>query len=319
MGSGASKGNRSEKRMKSPTAKSIRSLRTAGSNGSVGTSLGLIERMELREKQEREREERERLEREQQQQQQYDCDVVMSTESELFREPVEVRASVRLMSKLIRDAVPKFKSYTIEDPTKSDLDAANDARQLLTEPENYLQFYTTLYKYLYDYGGTGMAFSTRTISFKNGFFLELIKLIVFEGSNKATFSERVRYFGEKHRSSGVHMVDYGVIGEAIVRGMRAVQNSYEDNLWSKVYSRFLRSLIPSMMMIMADADAPSSHQYHHYNSKSLGTTVIATTGLSVSTGLGTGGDAPDSSRLSMTDSLNGMKQHNNSRANSDVE
>lgn len=194
MGSGASTAVVGDERSKSPTSKSFRSIRTEGSHsidgGVKSSSLTLIHRILMGE-------------------QRNDVEEIpaIAEPEKKSGGPTETRASIVLMSKIIRDAVPKFKSYTIEDPTKSDLDTANDARQMLTKPEHYLQFYTILYKYLYDFGGTCMSFSKKTISFKNGFFLELIKLIVFEGSNKATFSERVRYFGHKHISSGVQLAD----------------------------------------------------------------------------------------------------------------
>lgn len=40
----------------------------------------------------------------------------------------------------------------------------------------------------------------------------------------------------------------GLIGEAVLRGMRHVQRIPTDAIWPKVYSRFLRSLVPAMII-----------------------------------------------------------------------
>lgn len=125
----------------------------------------------------------------------------------------QMRASVLLMTKLIADMVPHFKSYTVEDPNKDELETAARNRQLLSHQESYLEFYTTVYKHLYDAGGSSLAFTSKTISFKNSFLTELMRLVVFEGSHKASFSERVRYFGAKHKANGISIPDckYSII------------------------------------------------------------------------------------------------------------
>lgn len=119
----------------------------------------------------------------------------------------QMRASVLLMTKLIADMVPHFKSYTMDDPNKDELETAARNRQLLSHQESYLEFYTTVYKHLYDAGGGSLAFTSKTISFKNSFLAELMRLVVFEGSHKASFSERVRYFGSKHKANGINIPD----------------------------------------------------------------------------------------------------------------
>jgi hypothetical protein len=119
----------------------------------------------------------------------------------------QMRASVLLLTKLIADMVPCFKSYTIEDPNKDELEKAAKNRQLLSNPESYLEFYTTVYKHLYDSGGGSLAFMSKPITFKNSFLNELMRILVFEGSHKASFSERVRYFGNKHKANGILLPD----------------------------------------------------------------------------------------------------------------
>jgi hypothetical protein len=114
-----------------------------------------------------------------------------------------LRASVMLMAKLVTETVPAFVSYTMDDPSMDDLVAANQERMLLSAPENYLQFYSTVYRLLYDTGNHVMPLTSKTISFKNSFLSELLRLLVFEGSSKASFSERVQHFGAKHREHGV--------------------------------------------------------------------------------------------------------------------
>jgi hypothetical protein len=59
-----------------------------------------------------------------------------------------------------------------------------------------------------------------------------------------------------------------VIGEAVLAGMREVQSlrgapgaaAAASALWTKLYSRFLRSLVPSMMMADAADASPSGTQ-----------------------------------------------------------
>lgn len=117
-----------------------------------------------------------------------------------------MRASAVMMAKLILDTVPAFKSYTEEEPTTEDLAMANRVRLLLSSPSKYLEFYTTVYEILYD-SSTMRSFPVRTITFKNTFLSELMKLIVTEGSCKASFADRVQLFGNRYKAEGIEVIE----------------------------------------------------------------------------------------------------------------
>ena len=115
---------------------------------------------------------------------------------------VPLRASIAILAEVVTKSLPDFKSYTTADPTTGEMVAARRALQLLLRPACYLEFYNSVYAYVYA-GNGELPFSNQTISFKNSFLLELMRLLVFEGSAKSTFSELVRDFGEKYWDSGV--------------------------------------------------------------------------------------------------------------------
>lgn len=221
-----------------------------------------------------------------------------------------MRASAVMMAKFILDTVPDFKSYSDEDPTSEDLAMANTVRQLLSSPSKYLEFYTTVYEILYD-SSTMRSFPIRTITFKNMFLSELMKLIVSEGSSKTSFADKVQNFGIKYKAEGIDIAECkrlhilqlnvfvcdcccagakffhlcsllplplrattctqlltpcpcsfcssihfkntdGQFGEAIITAMRKVQKQ-DAALWPRVYSRFLRTLVPYMIVQISKA------------------------------------------------------------------
>lgn len=187
-----------------------------------------------------------------------------------------MRASAVMMAKLIHDTVPEYKSYTEEEPSADELAMANRVRLLLSAPSKYLEFYTTVYEILYD-SSAMRSFPIRTITFKNTFLSELMKLIVTaEDNSKTSFAEKVQYFGTKYKNEGIEVMECkifalwyplflfsshhskcilfnfllasdGQFGQAIVTAMRKVEKQ-DQNLWPKVYSRFLRTLVPYMII-----------------------------------------------------------------------
>jgi hypothetical protein len=50
----------------------------------------------------------------------------------------------------------------------------------------------------------------------------------------------------------------GLIGEAILRGMRHVQRVPTEAVWPKMFSRFLRSLVPSMIIAESGTVSPAN-------------------------------------------------------------
>jgi hypothetical protein len=116
------------------------------------------------------------------------------------------RSSVTIMTRLVYDAIPDFVSYTIEDPSGTDLEVANAARLMLVSPANYLEFYTTVYESLYD-ASLKRTFPIRTITFKNDFLSELMKMIVLEGSSPADYSAQIAKFGTKYCKEGIDVME----------------------------------------------------------------------------------------------------------------
>ena len=114
-----------------------------------------------------------------------------------------LRASVIMTTKLVTDTLTAFKSYTIEEPTPEDLECAKEQRQVLLQPGEYIEFYEALHEYLRTVGDGILAFTTKSTSYQNKFLLELLELIVFQGSRRISFTEQVTTFGKKHKSEGI--------------------------------------------------------------------------------------------------------------------
>lgn len=111
-----------------------------------------------------------------------------------------------LMKRLVYETIPDFLSYTTEDPTGSDLEAANAARLMLVSPNHYLEFYTTVYENLHD-ASAKYSFSIRTIIFKNDFLTELMRMVVLETPSKVEYSTIVAKFGRKYRQENIALVE----------------------------------------------------------------------------------------------------------------
>jgi len=116
------------------------------------------------------------------------------------------KLNMALMKRLVYETVPDFLSYTTEDPTGSDLEAANAARQMLVSPNNYLEFYTTVYENLHD-ASAKYSFSIRTIMFKNDFLTELMRMVVLESPSKVEYSTIVAKFGLKYSQENIELVE----------------------------------------------------------------------------------------------------------------
>lgn len=115
-------------------------------------------------------------------------------------------SSTKLMTRLVYETIPDFLSYTVEDPSGTDLETANSARLMLVTPANYLEFYTTVYESLYD-ASTKHTFPIRTITFKNDFLSELMKMIVLEGESPTFYATQVAKFGAKYAKEGIDIVE----------------------------------------------------------------------------------------------------------------
>ena len=116
------------------------------------------------------------------------------------------KLNTALMKKLVYETIPDFLSYTVDDPTGSDLEAANAARQMLVSPNNYLEFYTTVYENLHD-ASAKYSFSIRTIMFKNDFLTELMRMVVLESPSKVEYSTMVAKFGLKYSQENIELVE----------------------------------------------------------------------------------------------------------------
>mmetsp|Transcript_30829 Transcript_30829/g.52855 ORF Transcript_30829/g.52855 Transcript_30829/m.52855 type:complete len:376 (-) Transcript_30829:646-1773(-) len=160
------------------------------------------------------------------------------------------KLNTALMKRLVYETVPDFLSYTVDDPTGSDLEAANAARQMLVSPNNYLEFYTTVYENLHD-ASAKYSFSIRTIMFKNDFLTELMRMVVLESPSKVEYSTMVAKFGLKYSQENIELVEYGLFGEAIILAMRKIQKGLRFDLWPRAYSRFVRALLPAMLIATA--------------------------------------------------------------------
>lgn len=197
-------------------------------------------------------------------------------------DPTNTRTSAtKLMTRLVYETIPDFLSYTVEDPSGTDLEAANSARLMLVTPANYLEFYTTVYESLYD-ASTKHTFPIRTITFKNDFLSELMKMIVLEGESLTAYSTQVAKFGVKYAKEGIDIIECklkasmhatffchllfallisrclsphssvtfsdGMFGEAIILAMRKIKKGQRLDLWPRAYSRFVRALVPAMII-----------------------------------------------------------------------
>lgn len=160
------------------------------------------------------------------------------------------KMNAALMTRLVHETIPDFVNYTVEDPTGSDLEMANAARLLLVSPNNYMEFYTTVYENLHD-ASAKYSFSNHTIIFKNDFLTELMRMVVMEASSKMEYSNLVAKFGHKYSKENIELVEYGLFGEAIILAMRKIQKGLRFDLWPRAYSRFVRALLPAMLIASA--------------------------------------------------------------------
>ena len=115
-------------------------------------------------------------------------------------------SATKLMTRLVYETIPDFLSYTVEDPSGTDLETANSARLMLVTPANYLEFYTTVYESLYD-ASSKHTFPIRTITFKNDFLSELMKMIVLEGESLTFYAAQVAKFGVKYSKEGIDIIE----------------------------------------------------------------------------------------------------------------
>eukprot|EP01032_Pedospumella_encystans_P009419 gene9419-11083_t len=177
------------------------------------------------------------------------------------------KLNTALMKRLVYETVPDFLSYTVDDPTGSDLEAANAARQMLVSPNNYLEFYTTVYENLHD-ASAKYSFSIRTIMFKNDFLTELMRMVVLESPSKVEYSTMVAKFGLKYSQENIELVEYGLFGEAIILAMRKIQKGLRFDLWPRAYSRFVRALLPAMLIATATTVTATPAFTNHIQSSS---------------------------------------------------
>ena len=199
-----------------------------------------------------------------------------------------LRASVLLMAELIGDTLPAIRSsYMVDEPSYADIEIGINEVKLLKEPKNFSDLHKIIHEQLALEEPTQNSFVTVDLLCQHEFLYEKLNLLVNHGSQKANFNDEVNKFVDKYQGKGILPTDCkylllllfffcfsahnsicycldGTVGKALIKAIEQVLQSSSKPLWSKLYSRLARCLVPAIIIARGAAalqDSPT-HAAH---------------------------------------------------------